>query len=51
MPDPDLIDHDDLKQRIRDPVRAAIQECADELGISYEHFLDRYCRGCVDDSP
>jgi hypothetical protein len=44
-PDPDLIDWDDLKERLRDAIRAAIQDCADESGLSYDKFLDRYCRG------
>jgi len=33
---------DELKRRIRDAIRAAIQECADEAGLSYDEFLDRY---------
>jgi hypothetical protein len=40
--DPDLIDWDDLKQRVREAIRAAIQECADECGVTYDEFLDRF---------
>jgi len=36
------IDYADLKRRIRDAVRAAIQERADELGISYKACIDIY---------
>jgi hypothetical protein len=39
-PDPNLIDWSDLKERIRDAIRAAIQECADERGLTYDEFLD-----------
>jgi hypothetical protein len=41
-PDPDLIDWSDLKERIRDAIRAAIQECADERGLPCDKFLDRF---------
>jgi len=41
-PEPSLIDRDDLKQRIREAVRPAIREHADELGLTYEAYLDRY---------
>jgi hypothetical protein len=40
--DPAAIDWDDMKQRIRDAVRGAIQQHADELGISYDACIDRY---------
>jgi hypothetical protein len=40
--EPSLLDHEDLKQRIKDAVRAVIQQRADELGISYEDCLDRF---------
>jgi hypothetical protein len=36
------IDYDDIKRRVRDAVRAAIQQRADELGIGYDACLARY---------
>jgi hypothetical protein len=36
------IDWDDLKARTREAIRAVIQERADEVGISYDAWLDRY---------
>ena len=38
------IDYSDLKRRIRDAVQTAIQQRADELGISYEACVRRYFR-------
>ena len=43
-PASDLLDWDELKERIRDAIRGAIQECADERGLSFHEFLDWYCR-------
>jgi len=40
--DPSPIDLDALKERVREQVRAALQQRADELRISYEDCLDRY---------
>jgi hypothetical protein len=40
--DPAVIDFDDIKRRLRDAVRGAIQQHADELGISYDACLARY---------
>jgi hypothetical protein len=34
--DPAEIDWDDMKQRLREAIRGAIQQHADELGISYD---------------
>jgi hypothetical protein len=36
-----LFDPDVLKRRIREAIRAAIQDCADEVGLSYEAYLER----------
>jgi hypothetical protein len=40
--DPISIDWDDLRSRLREAIRNAIQAHADELGISYEACIDRY---------
>jgi len=40
--DPFSIDYDELKRRLREAMRTAIQERADELGLSYGAFLERY---------
>jgi hypothetical protein len=40
--DPAEIDWDDMKQRLREAIRGAIQQHADELGISYDACIDRY---------
>jgi hypothetical protein len=40
--EPPLIDFDELKQEIVEAIRAAIQERADELGISYEACIDLF---------
>jgi hypothetical protein len=42
--DPFQIDYDELKRQIREAVRAAIQEHADELGISYAAAVARFRR-------
>jgi len=39
--DPSAIDWDDLKERMREAIRAVIQERADELGLSWNDYLDR----------
>lgn len=36
------IDYDDIKRRLRDAVRGAIQQHADELGIGYDACIARY---------
>jgi hypothetical protein len=41
-PEPPLIDFDQLKAEIAAAVRAAIQERADELGITYEACIDLF---------
>lgn len=41
-PDPPLIDFDQLKAKITAAVLAAIQERADELGITYEACIDLF---------
>jgi len=38
---PSAIDWDDLKERIREAIRSVIQERADELGLSWNDYLDR----------
>jgi hypothetical protein len=38
--DPSAIDWDDLKERIREAIRAVIQERADELGLTWNGYLD-----------
>jgi hypothetical protein len=43
--DPTEIDWDDMKQRLREAIRGAIQQHADELGISYDACIDRYFGG------
>ena len=43
-PDIKPIDYADLKRRIGDAIRAAIQERADEFGVSYEACVRRYFR-------
>lgn len=40
--DPSVIDWDDLKERIREAIRAVIQKDADELGISYGACVEHY---------
>lgn len=39
--DPSAIDWDDLKERMREAIRAVIQERADELGLSWNDYLDQ----------
>jgi hypothetical protein len=39
--EPSAIDWDDLKARIREAMRAVIKERADELGLSWNDYLDR----------
>jgi hypothetical protein len=39
--DPSLIDWDELKARMCEAIRAVIQERADELGLSWNDYLDR----------
>ena len=39
--DPSAIDWDDLKERMREAMRAVIRERADELGLSWNAYLDR----------
>jgi hypothetical protein len=39
--DPSPIDWVDLKDRIREAIRAVLQERADELGLSWNDYLDR----------
>jgi hypothetical protein len=39
--DPSAIDWDDLKERMREAMRAVIKERADELGLSWNEYLDR----------
>jgi hypothetical protein len=41
-PEPPLIDFEELKQEIAEAIRAAIQERADELGITYETCIDLF---------
>jgi len=41
-PEPSLIDFEQLRKEITTAVRAAIQERADELGISYEACVDLF---------
>ncbi len=38
--DPSAIDWDDLKERMREAMRAVIRERADELGLSWNDYLD-----------
>jgi hypothetical protein len=38
--DPSAIDWDELKERMREGVRAVIRERADELGLSRNAYLD-----------
>jgi hypothetical protein len=40
--DPFQIDYDELKERIREAVRAAFQEHAEELGISYDAAVAQF---------
>jgi len=47
--DPSLIDWDELKARICEAIRAVIQERADELGLSWNDYLDRL-ENCEDKS-
>jgi hypothetical protein len=39
--DPSAIDWADLKERMREAIRAVIRERADELGLSWNDYLDR----------
>ena len=39
--DPSAIDWDELKERMREAMRAVIRERADELGLSWNEYLDR----------
>ncbi len=39
--DPSAIDWDELKERMREAMRAVIKERADELGLSWNDYLDR----------
>jgi hypothetical protein len=39
--DPSAIDWDELKERMREAMRAVIRERADELGLSWNDYLDR----------
>jgi hypothetical protein len=39
--DPSAIDWDELKQRMREAMRAAIRARADEFGLSWNDYLDR----------
>jgi hypothetical protein len=48
-PDSDLIDRDELKERIKDAIRAVIQESADERGLGYQEYLSRYWPEGADD--
>jgi hypothetical protein len=41
MLDPPAIDYEELKRQLREAIRAAIHERADELGLSYEECIDR----------
>jgi hypothetical protein len=38
---PSAIDLDDLKKRMGEAIRAVIRERADELGLSWNDYLDR----------
>ena len=38
--EPPLIDFDELKREVAEAIRAAIQEQADELGITYKACID-----------
>ena len=38
--DPYAIDWDELKERMREAMRAAIRERADELGLGWNDYLD-----------
>ena len=42
--DPSAIDWDDLKERMREAIRAVIRERANELGLSWNEYLDRLQR-------
>jgi hypothetical protein len=42
IPEPTLIDFDQLRREITAAIRAVIQERADELGISYEACVDLF---------
>jgi hypothetical protein len=39
--DPSAIDWDELKERMREAMRAVIRERANELGLSWNDYLDR----------
>jgi hypothetical protein len=39
--DPSAIDWDELRERMREAMRAVIKERADELGLSRNDYLDR----------
>jgi hypothetical protein len=45
MLDPDAVDYEELKRQLRIAIRAAIQERANELDLSYEECVDRCLRG------
>jgi hypothetical protein len=36
------IDYDALKERLREAMRGAIQDRANELGLSYEAYVERH---------
>jgi len=40
--DPSVIDWDELKQRMREAMRAVIQDLANERGLTYEAYLERH---------
>jgi hypothetical protein len=42
--EPDLIDWDDLKARIRDAIELTFIELADEHGLSVDEYIDWYFR-------
>ena len=41
MDDASAIDWDELKERMREAIRAVIKERAEELGLSWNDYLDR----------